>query len=153
MQIRNNYKLEWRLSPSEQTDYLEEEGIGVFNGDMGRIRSINEFEEVLEVRFDDGREARYTYNMADELEHAFAVTIHKSQGSEYPAVVIPLYPGPDKLLNRNLLYTAVTRAKELVVLVGNPALANHMIDNESEQQRFTGLTTRIKELNEQEDIS
>ena len=153
MQIRNNYKLEWRLSPSEQTDYLEEEGIGVFNGDMGRIRSINEFEEVLEVRFDDGREARYTYNMADELEHAFAVTIHKSQGSEYPAVVIPLYPGPDKLLNRNLLYTAVTRAKELVVLVGNPALANHMIDNESEQQRFTGLTTRIKELNEQEEIS
>ena len=148
MQIRNNYKLEWRLPPAKETDYLEEEGVGVFNGDMGRIQSIDDFNEEMEIRFDDGRVARYSFHMADELEHAFAVTIHKSQGSEYPAVVIPLYPGPDKLLNRNLFYTAVTRAKELVVLVGNLPLANRMIDNESEQKRFTSLTLRIKEIHE-----
>ena len=150
MQIRNNYRLEWRVAPSADTEYLEEEGVGVFNGDMGRIQCINDFDEEIEVRFDDGRITRYTFAMADELEHAFSVTIHKSQGSEYPAVVIPLYSGPEKLLNRNLLYTAVTRARELVVLVGNLGLANRMIDNESEQQRYTSLTMRIKEINEQE---
>ena len=151
MQIRNNYKMEWRIPPGEGTGFLEEEGVGVFNGDMGRILSINDFDQEIEVQFEDGRIARYSFNMADELEHAFAITIHKSQGSEYPAVVIPLYSGPDRLLNRNLLYTAVTRAKEMVVLVGNPALVNRMIDNESEQQRFTTLTLRIKEANEQQE--
>ena len=146
MQIRNNYKMEWRMPPSDENSYIEEEGVGVFNGDMGKILRVNDFDEELEVRFDDGRIARYPFAMADELEHAFAITIHKSQGSEYPAVIIPLYRGPDKLLTRNLLYTAVTRAKTLVVLVGDLSMVNRMIDNESEQLRFTSLATRIREV-------
>ena len=148
MQIRNNYKLEWKIPASKETSYVEEVGVGVFNGDMGRITEVNEFDEALEVRFDDGRVARYPFQMVDELEHAFAITIHKSQGSEYPAVIIPLFSGPDKLLNRNLLYTAVTRAKEMVVMVGNLNMINRMIDNESEQRRYTTLTLRIKEEHE-----
>ena len=146
MQIRNNYKLEWRIPPSDENSFIEEEGVGVFNGDMGKILSVNDFDEEFEVRFDDGRIARYPFSMADELEHAFAITIHKSQGSEYPAVIIPLSRGPERLLNRNLLYTAITRAKEMVVLVGDLGMVNRMIDNESQQQRFTSLTTRIREV-------
>ncbi|MBR0147464.1 MAG: ATP-dependent RecD-like DNA helicase [Eubacterium sp.] len=146
MQIRNNYKMEWRTPPSDENSYIEEEGVGVFNGDMGKILRVNDFDEELEVRFDDGRIARYPFSMADELEHAFAITIHKSQGSEYPAVIIPLYRGPEKLLTRNLLYTAITRAKTMVVLVGDLSMVNRMIDNESEQLRFTSLDTRIREV-------
>lgn len=145
MQTKNNYKLEWNVY-SEKGGYLLEEGIGVFNGDMGIIETVNTFDEEVTVRFDDGREAVYDYNMLDELEHAFAITIHKSQGSEYTAVVIPLYSGPRKLLNRNLLYTAVTRAKKMVVLVGNIGLVNQMIDNVEEQKRFTGFADRLREI-------
>ncbi len=147
MQIRNNYKIEWRIPPSGDTNYIEEQGVGVFNGDMGRVSLINDFDEVLEVRFDDGRIVEYPFMMAEELEHAFAITIHKSQGSEYPAVLLPLYAGPEKLLNRNLLYTAVTRARRMVVMVGNLALVNRMIQNESEQLRYTSLELRLKEVN------
>jgi len=146
MQVRNNYKLEWRIPASDENKFIEEEGVGVFNGDMGKILSVNDFDEEFEVRFDDGRIARYPFAMADELEHAFAITIHKSQGSEYPAVIIPLSRGPERLLNRNLLYTAITRAREMVVLVGDLGMVNRMIDNESQQQRFTSLTTRIREV-------
>ena len=96
--------------------------------------------------FDDGRMAVYTFANLDELEHAFAVTIHKSQGSEYPAVVVPLLTGTKKLLNRNLLYTAITRAKRMVVIVGNIGLVNQMIDNMEEQKRYTTLAYRIQEL-------
>ncbi len=148
MQIKNNYKIEWRIPPSEDNDYVMEEGVGVFNGDMGYISSIDDFNEEVLIHFDDGREAVYTYNMLDELEHAFAITIHKSQGSEYPAVIIPLLAGPEKLFNRNLLYTAVTRAKQMVVIVGNINLVNRMIDNISEQRRFTTFAKRIKEIDE-----
>ena len=146
MQIRNNYKMEWRMEPSPENDFTEEQGIGVFNGDMGRIRLINDYDKELEVRFDDGRIARYPFSMADELEHAFAVTIHKSQGSEYEAVLLPLYRGADKLQTRNLFYTAVTRAKRLVVLVGDMSMIDRMIDNTSEQKRFTSLALRIREV-------
>lgn len=146
MQIRNNYKLEWKIF-REQGAYVLEEGIGVFNGDMGIVKLVNDFDEEITVLFDDGREAIYNYHMLDELEHAFSVTIHKSQGSEYPAVVIPLYSGPRKLLNRNLLYTAITRAKKMVVLVGNINLVNQMIDNVEEQKRFTGFADRLREIN------
>lgn len=145
MQIKNNYKLEWKIF-SGQGGYILEEGIGVFNGDMGNIKNINDFDEEITVLFDDGREAVYSYNLLDELEHAFAITIHKSQGSEYPAVVIPLYNGPRKLLNRNLLYTAITRAKKMVVIVGNINLVNQMIDNVEEQKRFTGFADRLREI-------
>ena len=120
--------------------------MGNFNGDMGIIEEISHYDEELKVLFDDGRMAVYTFANLDELEHAFAVTIHKSQGSEYPAVVVPLLTGTKKLLNRNLLYTAITRAKRMVVIVGNIALVNQMIDNMEEQKRYTTLADRIQEL-------
>ena len=150
MQIRNNYKIEWKIYGDHDNNYVMDQGVGVFNGDMGIITSINDFDEVVTVSFDDGRVAEYTFNQLDELEHSFAITIHKSQGSEYPAVVIPLLSGPKKLLSRNLLYTAVTRAREMVVVVGNLNMINEMIDNVQEQKRFTGFTERIKELNDLE---
>ena len=146
MQIKNNYKLEWKVCPDYQSSYIMDEGVGVFNGDMGIISSINDFDEIVTVSFDDGRIAEYNYKMLDELEHSFAITIHKSQGSEYPAVIIPLLSGPKRLLNRNLIYTAVTRAKQMVVIVGNLALLNEMIDNTLEQKRFTSLAERLIEI-------
>ena len=146
MQIKNNYKMEWRMEPSAENDYTEEVGVGVFNGDLGKIQRINKFDHEIEVRFDDGRIARYPFAMADELEHAFAITIHKSQGSEYEAVLIPLYRGSDRLLTRNLFYTAVTRARRMVVLVGDMSMIDRMINNTSEQKRCTSLALRIREL-------
>ncbi len=146
MQIKNNYKLEWKIYSEKVKGGVIDEGLGVFNGDMGILTKINDFDEIVEVTFDDGRIAEYEYNQLDELEHAFAITIHKSQGSEYPAVVIPLYNGPDKLLTRNLLYTAVTRAKQMVVIVGNIGMVNRMIDNTYEQKRYTSFKDRIMEL-------
>lgn len=152
MQMKNNYKLEWKMySISEDGsfgNYVLEEGVGVFNGDMGIITDLNDYDEELTVMFDDGRKVIYSYEGLDELEHAFAVTIHKSQGSEYPAVVIPLLTGTKRLLNRNLLYTAITRAKRMVVIVGNIGLINQMIDNTEEQKRFTSLDIRLQELME-----
>ena len=149
MQIRNNYKLEWKIFTNGTKGGLLDQGIGVFNGDMGIVTEINDFDEKVIVTFDDGRVAAYDYNMLDELEHAFAITIHKSQGSEYPAVVIPLLTGPYKLLTRNLLYTAVTRARRLVVIVGNIGKVNEMIDNVFEQERYTSFTERIREFAEE----
>ncbi len=149
MQIRNNYKLEWKIFSDGTKGGLLDQGIGVFNGDMGIVTEINDFDEKVIVTFDDGRVASYDYNMLDELEHAFAITIHKSQGSEYPAVVIPLLTGPYKLLTRNLLYTAVTRARRLVVIVGNIGKVNEMIDNVFEQERYTSFTERIREFAEE----
>ncbi len=149
MQIRNNYKLEWKIFSDGTKGGLLDQGIGVFNGDMGIVTEINDFDEKVLVTFDDGRVASYDYNMLDELEHAFAITIHKSQGSEYPAVVIPLLTGPYKLLTRNLLYTAVTRARRLVVIVGNIGKVNEMIDNVFEQERYTSFTERIREFAEE----
>ena len=161
MQIKNNYKQEWKIysgstkgsgnnSYSSRRDYgnVVDEGVGVFNGDVGTIMDISDYDEEVTVLFDDGREAVYSFNSLGELEHAFAVTIHKSQGSEYPAVVIPLFSGPPKLMNRNLLYTAITRAKQMVVIVGNLNLVNQMIDNLEEQKRYTSLGLRIQEMSD-----
>ena len=161
MQIKNNYKQEWKIysgstkgsgnnSYSSRRDYgnAVDEGVGVFNGDVGTIMDISDYDEEVTVLFDDGREAVYSFNSLGELEHAFAVTIHKSQGSEYPAVVIPLFSGPPKLMNRNLLYTAITRAKQMVVIVGNLNLVNQMIDNLEEQKRYTSLGLRIQEMSD-----
>ncbi|MBQ9277230.1 MAG: ATP-dependent RecD-like DNA helicase [Lachnospiraceae bacterium] len=144
MQIKNNYKLEWKIYG--ERGYVTEEGVGVFNGDMGIISNISHYDEELTVLFDDGRTVVYPYNGLSELEHAFAVTIHKSQGSEYPVVIIPLLSGPPKLLNRNLIYTAITRAKRMVVIVGNLNLINQMIDNKEEQKRYTTLMYRLQEM-------
>ena len=123
-----------------------EKGIGVFNGDTGILRTINDFAETAEVEFEDGRWAEYSFKQLDELELAYAITIHKAQGSEYPAVVIPLLQGPRQLYNRNLIYTAVTRARKCVTLVGSDSVFQEMIQNTSEQRRNTSLAERIREL-------
>ena len=146
MQIKNNYKLEWKIYANKTKSMVLDEGVGVFNGDVGTITDISDYDEELTVLFEDGREVVYGYGSLGELEHAFAVTIHKSQGSEYPAVILPLLSGPAKLLNRNLLYTAITRAKRMVVIVGNINLVNQMIDNLEEQHRYTSLNLRLQEM-------
>lgn len=144
MQIKNNYQLTWEIK--SRYGITTENGTGVFNGDTGIIREINLFAEQVTVEFDEGRMVEYTLNQLEELEHAYAITIHKSQGSEYPAVVMPLLTGPRMLMNRNLLYTAVTRAKNCVTIVGSQNTVQMMIDNESEQRRYSSLGERIKEL-------
>ncbi|MCI8960469.1 MAG: ATP-dependent RecD-like DNA helicase [Lachnospiraceae bacterium] len=146
MQIRNNYQIPWEIRGS--FGITAESGTGVFNGDIGVIREINTFAEELTVEFDEGKMVAYSFKQLEELELAYAITIHKSQGSEYPAVVIPVYPGPRMLMTRNLIYTAVTRARSCVCLVGLPAAFQAMVDNETEQRRYTGLKERIREVME-----
>ena len=143
MQVKNNYQLEWEV----RTKYglSIDKGKGIFNGDTGIIEEINDFAETMTISFDEGKMVEYSYKNLEELEHAYAVTIHKSQGSEYPAVVIPLLTGPQMLLNRNLLYTAVTRAKKCVTIVGNDETFNMMIQNNIEAKRYTGLKARLQE--------
>ena len=146
MQIRNNYQMEWEIRGRYGIPI--EKGIGIFNGDTGILRTINEFAETAEVEFEDGRWAEYSFKQLEELELAYAITIHKSQGSEYPAVVIPILSGPKMLLNRNLLYTAVTRARKCVTVVGSEETLREMIRNEKQQQRYSSLDQRICELEE-----
>ena len=152
MQIKNNYQQEWKIYGVSKTGtgrgYVLDEGVGVFNGDMGVITDISDYDEELTILFDDGRESVYNYKELDQIEHAFAVTIHKSQGSEYPAVIIPLLGGNRKLMSRNLIYTAITRARQLVIIVGDVNLVNQMVDNSEEQKRYTSLALRLEELNE-----
>ena len=146
MQIRNNYQMEWEIRGRYGIPI--EKGIGIFNGDTGILRTINEFAETAEVEFEDGRWAEYSFKQLEELELAYAITIHKSQGSEYPAVVIPILSGPKMLLNRNLLYTAVTRARKCVTVVGSEETLREMIRNEKQQQRYSSLDQRICEMEE-----
>ena len=143
MQTKNNYQLEWEIR--SKYGLCIDKGTGIFNGDMGIIEEINDFAETMTVSFDEGRMVEYPYKLLDELELAYAVTIHKSQGSEYPAVVIPLLSGPRMLMNRNLLYTAVTRAKKCVTIVGNDITFNQMIENNSQLKRYSGLRDRLTE--------
>jgi exodeoxyribonuclease V alpha subunit len=143
MQIKNNYQLEWEIR--SKYGLAIDKGMGVFNGDMGKIRSIDDYQEIVTVEFEEGRLVDYPFKQLEELELAYAITIHKSQGSEYPAVVIPLLTGPSMLMNRNLLYTAVTRAKRCVTLVGNDRTFQEMIGNISERKRYTGLKNRLME--------
>ena len=144
MQIKNNYQLEWEIT----TKYglVVDKGVGVFNGDIGRITEINTYTETIEVEFEEKKKVRYPFQMLEELELAYAVTIHKSQGSEYPAVIIPLLQGPRQLYHRNLIYTAVTRAKKCVTLVGSDGTFQEMICNTNEQNRYTSLAERIREM-------
>ena len=146
MQIRNNYQMEWEIRG--RYGVVIEKGVGEFNGDTGILREINEFAETAEVEFEDGRFAMYSFKQLEELELAYAITIHKSQGSEYPAVILPLLSGPQMLLNRNLLYTAVTRARKCVTVVGNEETFAEMIRNEKQQKRYSALDERIRELSE-----
>ena len=144
MQIRNNYQLEWEIV--SRYGIPVDSGLGVFNGDMGRVLSINEGASELIVEFDEGRRVRYPFTLLEELELSYAITIHKSQGSEYPGVIMPLLSGPKMLMNRNLLYTGVTRAKGCVTILGSSETVRSMIANESENKRYTSLRERIVEL-------
>ena len=144
MQTKNNYQIEW--SVKNDIGIAMEKGQGVYNGDIGIIRYINDFEEFIRVEFDDRKIVEYPYSEANQLELAYAITIHKSQGSEYPAVIIPMYPGPKMLMNRNLIYTAITRAKTCVALVGEPECFYEMAQNTSQMKRYSSLDRQIKNL-------
>ena len=144
--FREGDQMEWEIRG--RYGIPVDKGIGVFNGDTGILKVINEFAETAEVEFEDGRVAEYSFKQLEELELAYAITIHKSQGSEYPAVVIPLLSGPKMLLNRNLLYTAVTRARKCVTIVGSEETFREMINNEKQQRRYSSLDERLKEINE-----
>ena len=148
MQVKNNYQLEWEILGRYKIPI--DKGVGVFNGDTGIMEEINEFAETAAVQFEDGRRAEYSFKQLEELELAYAVTIHKSQGSEYPAVILPLLSGPRMLMNRNLLYTAVTRARKCVTVVGSENTFAEMIRNEKQQQRYSSLDRRIREMYETE---
>lgn len=148
MQIKNNYQIEWEIR--NRYGIPVDGGTGVFNGDIGRIRSINTFAEHLTVEFDEGKMVDYSFRQLEELELAYAITIHKSQWSEYPAVVVPVHSGPRMLMTRNLIYTAVTRARSCVCLVGIPETFQAMVNNEMEQRRYTGLKARLKEIMEED---
>lgn len=149
MQVKNNYQLEWEIRGRYGIPL--EKGLGVFNGDMGIVREINKQTERVTVEFDEQRMVEYPYSGLEELELAYAVTIHKSQGSEYPAVVIPLLSGPKMLMTRNLLYTAVTRARKCVTLVGDEYTFAQMAANTAEQKRYTALADRIREMHQSEE--
>lgn len=144
MQIKNNYQLEWEIC----TKYglTVDKGMGIFNGDMGIITAINAYDDTVEVEYDEKRKVKYSFEMLEELELAYAITVHKSQGSEYPAVIIPLLQGPRMLYNRNLLYTAVTRAKKCLTIVGSDITFQEMIQNKDEQNRYTSLAEHIQEF-------
>jgi exodeoxyribonuclease V alpha subunit len=144
MQIKNNYQMEWIVE--NKYGIKVDSGTGVFNGDMGIIREINHFAELVTVEFEENKKVEYRYSEMEELELAYAITVHKSQGSEYPAVLMPVLSGPAMLFNRNILYTAVTRAKNCVTLVGSAQMVQHMIDNMSEHRRYSSLSERLMEL-------
>ncbi len=144
MQTKNNYQLEWEVRG--KYGIVADAGKGVYNGDMGIIRSINTYTDTLEVEFDDGRMVTYSNEEMSDLELAYAITIHKSQGSEYPAVIIPLLKGPQMLMNRNLLYTAVTRAKKCVCIIGTEQAVTDMINNKVENTRYSGLRVQIENI-------
>ncbi|MCM1143077.1 MAG: ATP-dependent RecD-like DNA helicase [Blautia sp.] len=146
MQVKNNYQLEWEVLSNYGIPI--DKGLGVFNGDMGMIVEINEYTRSLVVEFDEHRRVTYPFAQLDEIEHAYAITIHKSQGSEYPAVIMPLLSGPRMLFNRNLLYTGVTRARNCVTILGSRTTLQDMVDNTYQNRRYTSLARRIKEGNE-----
>lgn len=148
MQIKNNYQIPWEIV--SRYNIPVDKGMGVFNGDMGIIRDIDESAQIVTVEYDEHRRIEYPFSGLDEIELAYAVTIHKSQGSEYPAVLLPLLSGPRMLFNRNLLYTAVTRARKCVTILGSRQTVVEMIQNERQNKRYTSLRDRIQEIEETE---
>lgn len=144
MQTKNNYQAEWQIL--SRYGIPVEQGLGIFNGDMGIVKEINSAAETVTVVYEEGKQVEYPFRQLDELELAYAITIHKAQGSEYPAVVIPLLSGPRMLMNRNLLYTAVTRARKCVTIVGDENTFYQMVNNANEQKRYSGLRDRLEEL-------
>jgi exodeoxyribonuclease V alpha subunit len=137
MQIKNNYEIEWARGTQK--------GTGIFNGDIGEILSIRPSDKLMEIQFDD-RTVSYEFSMLEELELAYAITVHKSQGSEYPVVIIPMYSAAPMLLTRNLFYTAVTRAQKMVILVGKTEVVSAMVENDRHMLRYTGLRMRLEAL-------
>ena len=150
MQIKNNYQLEWEVV--SRYGIPIDKGVGVFNGDIGVIRRIDEYAHEVVVEYDEHRQVTYPYAALDEIELAYAVTIHKSQGSEYPAVVMPILSGPRMLFNRNLLYTGVTRARNCVTILGSARTLREMVDNDCQNKRYTGLNERIREMIALDDV-
>lgn len=148
MQIKNNYQIPWEIV--SRYGIPIDKGMGVFNGDMGIVREINDTAQLLTVEFDEHKRVEYPFSGLDEIELAYAVTIHKSQGSEYPAVILPVLTGPRMLFNRNLLYTAVTRARKCVTILGSRQTIQEMIRNEKQNRRYTSLCDRIMEIMETE---
>ena len=146
MQIKNDYQLDW--TKKNNRGMAIEQGSGVFNGDTGIVMEIVPFNKSMTVRFEDGRYVEYSFDDLDELELAYSITVHKAQGSEYPAVIIPMYAGPRMLMNRNILYTAITRARKCVCIIGEEPVFMQMAKNESEAKRYTSLDERIKEISE-----
>ena len=144
MQIKNNYPAQWEVVG--KFNIVTDSGMGIFNGDMGIVREINEYSQDLVVEYDEHRRVRYPFSDLDEIELAYAITVHKSQGSEYPAVILPILGGPRMLLNRNILYTAVTRAKSTVCILGSRQTLDVMVENEDQLKRYTGLKERIINL-------
>lgn len=144
MQTKNNYQLEWEVVSKYGIPI--DRGTGIFNGDMGRILKIQESSSTLMVEYDEQRRVTYPFSLLDELELSYAITVHKAQGSEYPAVILPLLGGPKMLFNRNLLYTAITRARSCVTILGSSATVQSMIENVSENRRYTALAQRVKEI-------
>lgn len=143
MQVKNNYQLNWEIT---KNNVVIQNGTGVFNGDCGKIVEINLFSERLYIEYEDSRMVEYNFSQLEELDLAYAITIHKSQGSEYPAVVMPILNGPRLLFNRNILYTAVTRARHCVTIVGSNNMIQNMIANKNEQMRYSNLDKRIKSI-------
>lgn len=148
MQVKNNYQIAWEIV--SRYGIPIDKGMGVFNGDMGIVREINDTAQMLTVEYDEHKRIEYPFSALDEIELAYAVTVHKSQGSEYPAVILPVLTGPKMLFNRNLLYTAVTRARKCVTILGSRETIEEMIRNEKQHNRYTGLRDRIKEIEELE---
>ena len=144
MQIKNNYQLEWNILSKYGIPI--DGGVGVFNGDIGVIRKIEENAQIITIEFDENKTVEYPFSLLEELELAYAITIHKSQGSEYPAIIMPLLGGSPLLMNRNLLYTGITRARKCVTILGKPDVLNAMIHNTTEEERYTSLAIRIKEI-------
>ena len=149
MQMKNNYNAPWYVCG--KNGIRVDEGTGVFNGDVGVVHRINHFVKSLTVMYEDEKQVEYPFASLDELDLAYAVTIHKSQGSEYPAVVLPLLEGPRMLMTRNLLYTAVTRASKCVVILGSKEKVLEMIRNKGELERYTGFGKRLSEVMLQDD--
>lgn len=144
MQIKNNYQITWEVV--SRYGIPIDRGMGIFNGDIGVIKEINETAQSLTIEYDEHRQVEYPFASLEEIELAYAITIHKSQGSEYPAVILPLLSGPKMLFNRNLLYTGVTRARKCVTILGSSRVVQEMIDNEKENKRYTSLCDRIREI-------
>jgi exodeoxyribonuclease V alpha subunit len=138
MQTKNNYEIEWETDDGKT-------GVGVYNGDIGRITDVRTGQ--VTITYDDGKQVNYENSQLEEVDHAFAITVHKSQGSEFDTVVMPVFRGVDKLFTRNLLYTAITRAKNRVVLVGQKAALAKMVDNDYEAKRFSYLKYEAIALN------